>query len=58
MTLAKANAQSNNREISHTLQRMRDLTVFIRASPQRRELFLKLQLPALGLILIQDVKTR
>ncbi|KAJ5274116.1 hypothetical protein N7478_009241 [Penicillium angulare] len=58
MTLAKANAQSNNREIPYTLQRIRDLTVFIWASPQRREPFLKLQLPALGLILVQDVKVQ
>ncbi|KAJ9482154.1 hypothetical protein VN97_g11287 [Penicillium thymicola] len=53
MTLAKVNAQ--NRGISQTLQRMRDLTIFIRASPQRRETFLKLQLPALGLMLIYNL---
>jgi hypothetical protein len=56
MALAKVNVQ--NRGISHTLQRMRDLTVSIRARPQRRESFLKLQFPALGLMLVQDVKTR
>jgi hypothetical protein len=56
--LAKANAQTKNRGISHTLNKVRYLAVFIRASPQRRDAFLKLQKHELGLMAIQDVRTR
>lgn len=58
ITLAKANAQSRKRGISHTLKRIRSLAVFIRASPQRRGSFMGLQSPGQGLMPLQDVKTR
>jgi hypothetical protein len=59
-TLAKANAQHQTREISYTLNKVRYLAVYIRASPQRREAFNKLQITtdAQKLLPIQDVKTR
>lgn len=56
--LAKANAQTQNREIPHTLNKVRYLAIYIRASPQRRDAFIKLQPQELGLIPIQDVRTR
>ncbi|KAJ9482200.1 hypothetical protein VN97_g11237 [Penicillium thymicola] len=56
--LAKANAQTQNREISHTLNKVRYLAVYIRASPQRRDAFTKLQPLEQGLMPIQDVRTR
>jgi len=37
MSLARANSESNQRGIAHTLNKMRSLAVFIRASPQRRD---------------------
>jgi hypothetical protein len=57
-TLAKANAQFQNREISYTLNKVRYLAVYIRASPQRREAFIKLQSQEQKLMPIQDVRTR
>ncbi|KAJ6105315.1 hypothetical protein N7523_010125 [Penicillium sp. IBT 18751x] len=57
MSLARANSESNQRGIAHTLNKMRSLAVFIRASPQRRDSFLKIQ-PGQGLMPLQDVKTR
>ncbi|OQE10648.1 hypothetical protein PENFLA_c084G03331 [Penicillium flavigenum] len=56
--LAKANAQTQNREISHTLNKVRYLAVYIRAGPQRRHAFTKLQPLEQGLMPIQDVRTR
>ncbi|KAG0156535.1 hypothetical protein PDIDSM_3716 [Penicillium digitatum] len=56
--LAKANAQSENRSISHTLNKVRYLAVYIRASPQRREAFVSLQPSEQALMPLQDVKTR
>lgn len=57
MSLARANSESNQRGIAHTLNKMRSLAVFIRTSPQRRDSFLKIQ-PGQGLMPLQDVKTR
>ncbi|OQD95763.1 hypothetical protein PENVUL_c105G07924 [Penicillium vulpinum] len=56
--LAKANAQSKNRSISHTLNKVRYLAVYIRASPQRREAFVSLQPSEQALMPLQDVKAR
>lgn len=56
--LAKANAQNKNRSISHTLNKVRYLAVYIRASPQRREAFVSLQPSEQALVPLQDVKTR
>ncbi|OQD94157.1 hypothetical protein PENVUL_c153G05266, partial [Penicillium vulpinum] len=55
-----ARASTKKREIAHTLQRIRALAVYIRASPQRRDSFLALQPDGKRnkLMLIQDVKTR
>jgi hypothetical protein len=56
--LAKANAQSRNRSISHTLNKVRYLTIYIRASHQRGEAFTSLQPLGQALMPLQDVKTR
>ncbi|KAG0152779.1 hypothetical protein PDIDSM_2584 [Penicillium digitatum] len=56
--LAKANAQSENRSISHNLNKVRYLAVYIWASPQRREAFVSLQPSEQALMPLQDVKTR
>jgi hypothetical protein len=56
VTLARANAQS--REISHTLNKVRYLAIYIRGSPQRRDSFTAVQPLGQGLMPIQDVRTR
>lgn len=56
--LAKANAQSQDREIAHTLNKVRYLAIYIRASPQRREAFTSLQPQEQALMPLQDVRTR
>ena len=47
-----------NREIVDTLNKIRNLAIFINASPQRREAFLGLQTEEPHLLPIQDVRTR
>lgn len=46
------------RQIVDTLKKIRELAVFVNASPQRREAFLDLQTKEPRLIPIQDVRTR
>lgn len=55
-TLARANTRS--RDISHTLNKVRYLAVYIRGSPQRRDSFTAIQPLRQGLMLIQDIRTR
>ncbi|KAJ5522962.1 hypothetical protein N7513_012065 [Penicillium frequentans] len=59
-TLARANANVQCREISHTLNKVRYLAIYIRGSPQRRDSFAAVQsrAPGQALMPIQDVRTR
>jgi hypothetical protein len=57
-TAAKENARHQTREISHTLNKVRFLAIYIHASPQRRETFNNLQTKEPKLAPIQDVRTR
>lgn len=56
--LAQANAQHQGREISHTLNKVRYLAIYVNASPQRQETFYNLQTSSVKLVPIQDVRTR
>ncbi|OQE11891.1 hypothetical protein PENFLA_c070G01346 [Penicillium flavigenum] len=51
-------ANRRRKEISDTLDRVRDLAIYINGSPQRREVFLSLQTKPPKLVPIQDVRTR
>jgi hypothetical protein len=57
-SMAQANAQHREREISYTLNKIRYLAIYVNASPQRRETFNNLQTKDPKLMPIQDVKTR
>ncbi|KAJ5316477.1 hypothetical protein N7476_006784 [Penicillium atrosanguineum] len=52
------NAKTKKRDITRTLNKVRNLAVYINASPQRRDAFSKLQTEAIKLVPLQDVKTR
>ena len=45
-------------DIANTLSKARNLAIYINASPQRRDHFLKLQTNQPALVPIQDVRTR
>ncbi|KAJ5117352.1 hypothetical protein N7448_010984 [Penicillium atrosanguineum] len=51
-------SRRSKREIVDTLNKVRNLAIFVNASPQRREAFLSLQTEEPRLIPIQDVRTR
>ncbi|KAG2000826.1 hypothetical protein GB937_010790 [Aspergillus fischeri] len=51
-------AQRENQEIVYTLNKVRQLAVYINKSPQRREAFQNLQITEPKLVPIQDVRTR
>lgn len=53
-----AKQRSRKLDIANTLNKVRNLAIFINASPQRRENFLKLQTNQPALVLMQDVRTR
>ena len=55
-----AKQRSKKRDIANTLNKARDLAIFINASPQRKEKFKDLQKTTRNpqLVLIQDVRTR
>jgi hypothetical protein len=55
---AKANIKRQNCEVSVTLNKVRYLAIYIRASPQRRDTFNRLQTKEPKVIPIQDVRTR
>ena len=56
--MAQQNAQQQQRGISSTLNKIRYLTIYMNASPQRRESFYNLQPQKVKIAPIQDVKTR
>ncbi|KAJ5318395.1 hypothetical protein N7476_004815 [Penicillium atrosanguineum] len=56
--LSQVNARTKKRDITRTLNKVRNLAIYINASPQRRDAFSKLQTDAIKLVPLQDVKTR
>jgi hypothetical protein len=54
----KGQQRSRKLDIAYTLNKVRSLAIYINASPQRRENFLKLQTNQPALVPIQDVRTR
>ncbi|KAJ5277543.1 hypothetical protein N7534_005644 [Penicillium rubens] len=51
-------ANSGKLDIAYTLSKIRNLAVYINASPQRRETFYNLQSETITIMPLQDVKTR
>lgn len=55
---ARARQRSRKLDIANTLRKARSLAIYINASPQRRDNFLKSQTKQPALVPIQDVRTR
>lgn len=53
-----ARQRAKKRDIANTLYKARNLAIYINASPQRQDAFLKLQTNQPALVPIQDVRTR